>query len=138
MESGLTEIGALALERRYIRWFGRKDNGTGILRNMTDGGDGTNPSKTIRKKIGIANENRIWSEDSRKKSSISLTGNKNAAGQKITDTFLFCCAHCGKTEIKRSIAHNKRIICCSKSCSAGRGNDLRSQSIPKQSKSKFR
>jgi len=72
LESNLTEIGALALERRMIRWYGRKDIQSGILRNRTDGGDGVSGykhSEETKQIIGNASRGKVNSLETRRKMS---------------------------------------------------------------------
>jgi hypothetical protein len=61
LKQNLTEEDAFKHEIYMIAVFGRKDLGTGILHNRTNGGEGasgTIPSKEARKNMSIAQKNR--------------------------------------------------------------------------------
>ena len=105
LESNLSEIGALAIERRMIQWHGRKNLGTGILLNRTDGGDGISGAvgisrsdefkEKIRKArtgvqhsaetkriIGEKSKKKIYSDEYRAKLSTTSTGRTHSAESK--------------------------------------------------------
>lgn len=68
-----SEEEAFEMEKWYIRFFGRKDNGTGILRNLTDGGEGPSGNTFCR--------GRAVPESTRQKIRESLKRNAVAISQ---------------------------------------------------------
>ena len=90
VHEGLTWDEACEYETKYIKDFGRKDMGTGILVNMTDGGDGTHGhipwnkgitgvfkhTEEHKKHISNVMKGKVLSTETRNKLSIAHTGKK--------------------------------------------------------------
>lgn len=110
LETNLSEVGALSIERRMIRWYGRKDLGTGILRNMTNGGDGSSGlilSEEQKKKISETLMGKKHSEETRRKMSLAQKGKRKKyyvwnKGQSL------CLGH--RTKISETMKGKRRIF----------------------------
>jgi hypothetical protein len=123
----LTEEEAKQLEVELIAKYGRKDLGTGILRNMTNGGEGSSgriatkemiaklkearakqvTTEETREKMRQIHTGRIHSEETKRKMSESAVGRKlnketiakirEARKKQVIETIQITCPHCGKT-----------------------------------------
>ena len=81
LRENITESDAFSYEIELISEYGRKDLGTGILHNRTNGGDGvSNPSETTRKKMAVAKRNE--SAETRRRRSITA---KNRIRSPVSD-----------------------------------------------------
>jgi predicted GIY-YIG superfamily endonuclease len=80
IKDGITWEEAIQFEIDLIKQYGRKDLGTGILSNMTDGGEGNNNqlcSIETRIKMGNTRRGRKHSEQTKQKISKMLKGKKH-------------------------------------------------------------
>lgn len=115
LEKNLTEIGAYALERRYILWYGKKCDNTGILLNVQDGGQGN--SLKPRVIITCLNENcnnefEVMSHVDAKYCSRGCANSDRTYGNHYID---INCKGCNNNFTK--IPSSPKIY-CSKSCAA--------------------
>jgi hypothetical protein len=86
LKQNLTEEEAFKHEIYMIAVFGRKDLGTGILHNRTDGGEGGSGaivSEETRRKLSEAGKSRIFSEETRRKLSEASKGRTHSEETKI-------------------------------------------------------
>lgn len=118
LRGNMSEDDALLHEIEMIKTWGRKDLGTGLLRNRTNGGDGLSGhkfsdesraklriaqlgkkmSKEAKAKMSLAKQNT--SNETKAKMSLAGMGNKNRLGKK----------HTNETKAKMSLAKKGKII----------------------------
>jgi len=113
---GLTKDQAVEKEKEFIALYGRVDNNTGILANMTDGGDGTFGRVTTNElrekfrqtKIGKLNPQygKKASKETREKRSKSLKGQTRTIETKIKQSIASIKSGQAKTTLLYDINDN--------------------------------
>ncbi len=108
--NNLSEEDAFALEIAAIEQYGRKDNGTGILANLTDGGEGNTgwiPSEEFRQGVSDFHKGKIVSDETKRKAREANLGQKRSdeTRQRLRESHI---GHCPSREaIEKSASANR-------------------------------
>ena len=85
IKDNMTDEEAIAFEIELIAKYGRKDLGTGILRNMTDGGDGASGrlvSEETRQKHSQSSAGKVQTQETKDKRADALRGQTRTEEQR--------------------------------------------------------
>ena len=95
LKQNITEEEAFKHEIYMIAVFGRKDLGTGILHNRTNGGEGSSGairSEIFKQNLSKIHKGKTLSEETKKKISLANKGNQTWLGKNLTDEHKKKCA----------------------------------------------
>jgi hypothetical protein len=110
VESEILEEDSFALERALITKYGRKDNGTGILINLTDGGEGVSGrihSIEDRKNISKGLLARTQEEINLANQKMANTVNNKSDEEKLITATLQKASHANRSVDERNLINQK-------------------------------
>ena len=118
LKQNLTEEEAFRHEIYMIDVFGRKDLGTGILYNMTNGGEGSSgwvPSEESRRKMSQSSKGKTHSKETRRKMGEAKKGNTYMLGKTLSEETRRKIGEASKgrdpsEETRRKISESKKNI----------------------------
>lgn len=109
LQENLNKETAMSTEKQLIKEYGRINNGTGVLVNLTDGGEGTYGiirSEETRKKLSEAQKKNTHSEETKDKLRKINTGKTHSEETKLKISK----AMTGKTHTKETREKMRKLL----------------------------